>query len=72
MKLIVRLFGKNYFKPCSKYSNTIANFNDYYTHLIICKNCGGGTTVYIKKGVHINDVVTQVKCDACDCRLEKA
>jgi RNase P subunit RPR2 len=70
MKLKVRLFGKNYFISGSKYQYKV-NIEDYYSVLVICNNCKNITVVYIKKGVRLNDIITSVKCDNCECRLEK-
>ena len=70
MRLIVRLFGKNYYLEGSKYQKK-ANGNDYYPKLILCLNCNRPTQIYIKKGVHVNDIITQVKCSSCECRQEK-
>ena len=70
MRLIVRLFGKNYFLEGSKYQQKVDYIN-YYPKLIQCLNCGRPTQIYIKKGVHVNDIITQVKCSSCECRQEK-
>jgi hypothetical protein len=70
MKLRVRLFGKNYFTEGNLYAKK-ALAEDYYTMIVTCKNCGRTTTVSVKKGVHLNDIITGVKCSNCECRLEK-
>ena len=70
MKLRVKLFGKNIFIDGSPYAKR-ALAEDYYRVIAKCANCCADTTVYIKKGVHINDVITAIKCSNCECRLEK-
>jgi dihydroorotate dehydrogenase len=70
MKLIIKLFGKNVFVAGSKYEKKTDLIN-YYLMNISCHNCKEGTNIYIKKGVHLNDIITAVKCRNCDCRLEK-
>jgi len=70
MTLRVKLFGKNYFVEGSPYAKkTLAN--DYYGVIAKCANCCASTTLYVKKTVHINDIITGVKCSRCECRLEK-
>lgn len=70
MKLKVRLFGKNAFVEGSPYAKK-ALAEDYYTLIVECPNCKKTTTVSIKKGVHLNDIITGIKCSNCQCRLEK-
>jgi lysyl-tRNA synthetase class I len=70
MKLKVKLFGKNILASGSPAEKKI-DYSDYYPFTVICKNCNKMTQVLVKKGVHINDVITGVKCNYCDCRLEK-
>jgi len=70
MKLKVRLFGKNYFSEGSPYQKKV-DYVDYYPLLVSCKNCNKPTQIYIKKGVRVNDIITSVKCNNCECRLEK-
>jgi hypothetical protein len=71
MKLTTRLFGKNYFIVGSEYAKK-ALASDYYQLPVKCNNCGKITDVNIKKGIHLNDIITGVKCINCQCRLEKA
>lgn len=70
MKLLVKLFGKNFFTEGSPYQKKVDYIN-YYPILVICKNCNKSTQIYIKKGVHVNDIITSVKCSNCEVRLEK-
>jgi len=70
MKILVKLFGKNYFVEGSPYAKK-ALAEDYYTMGVRCANCNRNTIVLIKKGVHLNDIITGVKCINCECRLEK-
>jgi transcription elongation factor Elf1 len=70
MKLRVRLFGKNYFAAGSP-AELKVNLSDYYTSTVACPNCNASTVIYVKKGVHLNDIVTGVRCSRCECRLEK-
>lgn len=70
MKLKVRLFGKNAFVQGSSYEKKV-DYANYYLMNVLCTNCKEGTNIYVKKGVHLNDVITAVKCRNCNCRLEK-
>ena len=70
MKFLVKLFGKNVFVEGSPYGKK-ANFSDYYLVRVYCSNCKNYMVIYVKKGVHINDVITAVKCNNCGVRLEK-
>jgi hypothetical protein len=70
MKLKIRLFGKNCFQEGSDYSKKV-NYANYYKITHICHNCGAANVLYVKKGVNIKDIVTEVKCINCECRLEK-
>jgi hypothetical protein len=70
MKFLVKLFSKNVFVDGNPYGKKV-DYNDYYLMAIDCKNCNDTTRIYIKKSVHVNDIVTGVKCNNCDCRLEK-
>ena len=70
MKLRVKLFGKNVFigeLPLSKKVYA----EDYYRMVVDCKNCKSTTIIFVKKGVFVNDIVTKVKCQYCNCKLEK-
>ena len=70
MKLKVRLFGKNYFVSGSP-AELKVNLSDYYMMTVTCHNCNKFTLVYTKKGVHVNDIITGVRCSNCEVRLEK-
>jgi hypothetical protein len=70
MTFKVKLFGKNIFRLGDSYQKK-ANLEDYYWMTVRCKNCNIDIDVAIKKGVHLNDVITGVKCNNCECRLEK-
>ena len=70
MKLKVRFFGKNILRTGDPYEKKI-DYTNYYPMTVICKNCGKMTQVLVKKGVHLNDVITAVKCSNCAVRLEK-
>jgi len=70
MKILVSLFGKNHFIPGTPYEKKV-DFNNYYTMELHCKNCNHYTSTYIKKGVHVNDVATHIRCSNCNVRLEK-
>jgi hypothetical protein len=70
MKLKVRLFGKNAFSAEKEIPKKI-DMKNYYLINVICKNCNQSTSIAVKKGVHINDVITGVRCKFCECRLEK-
>jgi len=70
MKLRVRLFGKNHFYPGENYTKNV-DYSNYYRLYLECKNCITKTETYIKKGVHVNDIITHIKCNNCGCRLEK-
>ena len=70
MKIIVKLFGKNFFVENSPYSKKV-NYDNYYFMILCCANCKHKTEVYVKKGVHLNDIITGVKCSNCECKLEK-
>ena len=61
MKLRVRLFGKNIFAAGSSYEAKIS-YADYYPLTVICNNCNKMTQVFVKKTVHLNDVITAVRC----------
>ena len=69
-KLAAYLFNRNVFTDGDVYSKKI-NFDNYYEVAVVCKNCTQPNTVYVKKGVHINDVIFGAKCKNCNCRLEK-
>jgi hypothetical protein len=70
MKLLIKLFGKNAFIQGTSYEKKIDYIN-YYLIQVLCANCKNIMNIYIKKGVHINDIVTGIKCNYCNCRLEK-
>jgi hypothetical protein len=70
MKLKVKLFGKNVFVAEKGIPKNIDMIN-YYLINVLCKNCGQQTSIAVKKGVHINDVITGARCKYCECRLEK-
>jgi len=70
MKLRVRIFGKNHFYPGDEYGKKV-DYTNYYRLYLECKNCTKQTETYIKKGVHVNDIVAHIKCGNCGCRLEK-
>ena len=76
MKFKVRLFGRNFLvrefiEGKEKEFPVGMNYQDYYLIATNCKNCNQTTNVYIKKGIHFNDIITRVKCINCECRLEK-
>jgi hypothetical protein len=70
MKLVVKLFGKNVFIDGSSYAKKI-DYANYYPMSVLCDNCHNRMKIYIKKGVHLNDIITGVICNNCVCRLEK-
>lgn len=70
MKLKVKLFGKNAFVAGNKYEKKI-DYADYYSLTVVCKNCNKMTQIFIKKEVHLNDIITGIRCNNCQCRLEK-
>jgi len=70
MKLLVRLFGKNAFVQGSPYEKKV-DYNNYYYTTKVCNNCQSIILIYVKKGVCVNDIITKVKCNDCECRLEK-
>lgn len=70
MKIKARLFNKNYFISEDIYGTKI-DIKDYYVISVVCKNCGSTTSIYVKKGVHVNDIISGVKCNNCEVRLEK-
>jgi hypothetical protein len=70
MKVRVRLFGKNVFIIGTDYQKK-ANLQNYYQMVATCKNCNNITGIYIKKGVHFNNIIAGVPCSNCECRLEK-
>jgi RNase P subunit RPR2 len=70
MKLKVKLFGKNVFQENSAYSKKV-DYANYYKITHECKNCNAINVIYVKKGVHVNDIATSVKCINCGNRLEK-
>lgn len=76
MKLKVRLFGRNFLvqekvEGIEKELPKGMDVNDYYSMNVLCVNCHQGMNIYIKKGVHLNDIVTGVRCKNCEVRLEK-
>jgi len=70
MKLRIKLFGKNVFVKELPISKKVSA-DDYYCMIVNCKNCQATTVIYIKKGVRVNDIITGVKCNYCNVRLEK-
>ena len=76
MRLRTRLFGRNFLvrekiEGIEKELPKRMNINDYYSISYICQNCNHTTNLYIKKGVHVNDIIIRVKCINCEVRLEK-
>ena len=76
MKLKVRLFGRNFLvtekvEGIEKELPKGMNIDDYYDITYTCKNCESITAIHIKKGVHISDIITSIKCQNCEVRLEK-
>lgn len=76
MKLKVRLFSRNFLvrqkiEGIEKELPKSMNIDDYYSITYLCKNCNNTTDMYIKKGVHVNDIINKVKCNNCECHLEK-
>lgn len=69
MKILIRLFGKNFF-PYDKIPEKIKLVN-YYVSIFKCQNCNATNNMYIKKGVHVNDVAEHIKCSTCECHLTK-
>lgn len=70
MKLKIKLFGKNVFVRGSSYGEKV-DYANYYLMNVLCVNCKEGINIYIKKGVHLNDVITGVECENCGCHLTK-
>jgi hypothetical protein len=70
MKLKVKLFGKNAFMQGSPYEKKV-DYNNYYLIHVLCANCKEGMNIYIKKGVHLNDIISAITCKNCGCRLTK-
>jgi hypothetical protein len=76
MKLRTRLFGKNFLvrefvEGIEKELPKGMNIENYYSIIHLCLNCRHSNSIWIKKGVHVNDIITHVKCQNCECRLEK-
>jgi hypothetical protein len=76
MKFLVKLFGKNFLvsqriEGIEKELPKGMNIDDYYTMNVLCANCKQEMSIYIKKGVHLNDIVTGVRCSNCEVHLEK-
>jgi hypothetical protein len=77
MRLRDRLFGRNFLvrekiEGIERELPKRMNIENYYTIIHPCNNCNSTTVLYIKKGVHLNDIITSVKCSNCECRLEKS
>lgn len=76
MKFLIKLFGRNFLvrekiEGIGKELPRGVDINDYYTMNVICNNCNNRTNIYVKKGIHLNDIITSVRCNNCECRLEK-
>ena len=60
MKLLFKLFGKNFAVSGSQEAKRL-DYANYYPMTAICKNCSHTTNLYIKKGVHVVDIINKVK-----------
>lgn len=76
MNLKIRLFGRNFLVKefvgeKEKELPKDMDVKDYYQRKQQCSNCNHSVRVYIKKGVYVKDIFTEIVCDRCGCKLTK-
>ena len=71
MKLLTRLFGKNYLFEGNFGSGKDNDIDDYYKVILKCNNCNTYFLIYIKKRIYIKNIRETIICNNCNCKLEK-